>query len=262
MTHWLTADGYNVMLRGLAGDAIKFTKIKYGNGILDDDANDLKNPLFSLDIESITRGEKHVTLTVSFKNVELDVTDFWATEIGVYVEDPDDSSVELCYCIWAESEIEKADYINPSVERLLSSQYDFVVFVSEAENVSASLGETLLYATVTLWPTQISILYSVQRPGTIPSSIGWMRQKVHCSRPIRWLHTAASLTPGILLPAVTGLSGWAGMCRRRTLLRMRMFMRPSSRRCFRMLWQRTTISCTPATPATIPATRWRSSAAS
>lgn len=148
MTHWLTADGYNVMLRGLAGDAIKFTKIKYGNGILDDDANDLKNPLFSLDIESITRGEKHVTLTVSFKNVELDVTDFWATEIGVYVEDPDDSSVELCYCIWAESEIEKADYINPSVERLLSSQYDFVVFVSEAENVSASLGETLLYATV------------------------------------------------------------------------------------------------------------------
>lgn len=148
MTHWLTTDGYNVMLRGLAGDAIKFTKVKYGNGIPGNDANDLKNPLFSLDIESIALGEKYVTLTVSFKNIELDVTDFWATEIGVYVEDPNDSSTELCYCIWAEPEIEKADYINPSVEHLLASQYDFVVFVSEAENVSASLGETLVYATV------------------------------------------------------------------------------------------------------------------
>lgn len=29
MTHWLTPDGYNVMLRGLMGDAIKFTRIKY-----------------------------------------------------------------------------------------------------------------------------------------------------------------------------------------------------------------------------------------
>ena len=41
MTHWLTPDGYNVMLRGLMGDAIKFTRIKYGNGTPGDGANDL-----------------------------------------------------------------------------------------------------------------------------------------------------------------------------------------------------------------------------
>ncbi len=28
---------------------------------------------------------------------------------------------ELCYCIWEETEVEKADYINPNVERLLAS---------------------------------------------------------------------------------------------------------------------------------------------
>ena len=123
MTHWLTPDGYNVMLRGLMGDAIKFTRIKYGNGTPGDGANDLKNPLLSLKIASATRSEKYVTLSVSFKNVELEITGFWATEIGIYVEDPD--------------------------ERLLASQYDFVVFVSEAKNVSAALGETLVYATVT-----------------------------------------------------------------------------------------------------------------
>ena len=148
MTHWLTPDGYNVMLRGLMGDAIKFTRIKYGNGTPGDGANDLQNPLLSLKIASATRSEKYVTLSVSFKNVELEITDFWATEIGIYVEDPDDSTKELCYCIWEETEIEKADYINPNVERLLASQYDFVVFVSEAENVSAALGDTLVYATV------------------------------------------------------------------------------------------------------------------
>ena len=148
MTHWLTPDGYNVMLRGLMGDAIKFTRIKYGNGTPGDGANDLKNPLLSLKIASATRSEKYVTLSVSFKNVELEITGFWATEIGIYVEDPDDSAKELCYCIWEETEVEKADYINPNVERLLASQYDFVVFVSEAENVSAALGETLVYATV------------------------------------------------------------------------------------------------------------------
>lgn len=149
MTHWLTPDGYNVMLRGLMGDAIKFTRIKYGNGTPGDGANDLKNPLLSLKIASATRSEKYVTLSVSFKNVELEITGFWATEIGIYVEDPDDSTKELCYCIWEETEVEKADYINPNVERLLASQYDFVVFVSEAKNVSAALGETLVYATVT-----------------------------------------------------------------------------------------------------------------
>lgn len=89
MTHWLTPDGYNVMLRGLMGDAIKFTRIKYGNGTPGDGANDLKNPLLSLKIASATRSEKYVTLSVSFKNVELEITGFWATEIGIYVEDPD-----------------------------------------------------------------------------------------------------------------------------------------------------------------------------
>ena len=61
MTHWLTPDGYNVMLRGLMGDAIKFTRIKYGNGTPGDGANDLKNPLLSLKIASATRSEKYVT---------------------------------------------------------------------------------------------------------------------------------------------------------------------------------------------------------
>ena len=88
MTHWLTPDGYNVMLRGLMGDAIKFTRIKYGNGTPGDGANDLKNPLLSLKIASATRSEKYVTLSVSFKNVELEITGFWATEIGIFVEDP------------------------------------------------------------------------------------------------------------------------------------------------------------------------------
>ena len=146
MTHYITQDGLNVMLRGLLGDTIEFTKIKFGNGSPGDNASDLVNPLMALGITSKKREGNYITLSCTFVNSELAVDAFWATEIAVYVKDPEDTSKEICYAIWEESDTSKADYISPSEERILESQYAIHVFVSTAQNVTASITGSFVYA--------------------------------------------------------------------------------------------------------------------
>ena len=103
MTHYITQDGLNVMLRGLLGDKIEFTKIKFGNGTPGDGAADLVNPLLELGITTKKREGSYITLGCMFTNTELDVDAFWATEIAVYVKDPTDATKEICYGIWEET---------------------------------------------------------------------------------------------------------------------------------------------------------------
>ena len=146
MTQYITQDGLNVMLRGLLGDTIEFTKIKFGNGFPGDNASDLVNPLLELGITSKKREGNYITLSCTFVNSELAVDAFWATEIAVYAKDPEDTSNEICYAIWEETDISKADYISSSGERILESQYTIHVFVSSVENVTASLTGSFVYA--------------------------------------------------------------------------------------------------------------------
>lgn len=148
MTHYITQDGLNVMLRGLLGDKIEFTKIKFGNGTPGDGAADLVNPLLELGITTKKREGSYITLGCMFTNTELDVDAFWATEIAVYVKDPTDATKEICYGIWEETDTSKADYISQSEERILESQYSVHVYVSTAENVTAVITGSFVYASV------------------------------------------------------------------------------------------------------------------
>lgn len=146
MTHYITQDGLNVLLRGLLGDTIEFTKIKFGNGYPGENASDLVNPILTLGITSKKREGNYITLSGSFINSKLEVDAFSATEIAVYVKDPEDTSNEVCYAIWEETDAVKADYISSSEERILESQYSVHVFVSTAENVTASITGSFVYA--------------------------------------------------------------------------------------------------------------------
>lgn len=145
MKHWMTKDGTNLMLRGLCGDQIVFTNIKLGNGVPAEGANAMLNPLLSLEIASCTRSDNYVTLTCTFTNSALTVANFWATEMAVFAQDPEDESKEICYAIWTEEDLQKADYISAVEERILESQYDVIVFVGETENVTAVLSESMVY---------------------------------------------------------------------------------------------------------------------
>lgn len=144
--HHLTDGGLNLMLRGLAGSKIEFSRIALGNGPEQGkEATDLSNPLLSVDISKIERNTTYVTLSGAFRNT--DVSDgFSAKEIGVFAADPDNENAEILYCLWYEENEVKADYVPAGTDRILETQIDVLVFVGEAENVSASLSSSLVYA--------------------------------------------------------------------------------------------------------------------
>ena len=142
-----TSSGMNLLLRGLAGATINFTKIKFGNGEEQGvTAIDLSNPIMELPITSITREANYITLETSYKNADVP-TDFSAHEIGVFATDPDDETKEICYCLWYEEDPVKADYISAVEDRILGTKFEFLVFVDTVENVTAILAESAEYAT-------------------------------------------------------------------------------------------------------------------
>lgn len=142
-----TSSGMNLILRGLAGATINFTKIKFGNGEEQGvTAVDLSNPIMELEITKITRAQNYITLETSYKNADVP-TDFSAHEIGVFAQDPDDETKEICYCLWYEEDPVKADYISAVEDRILGTKFEFLVFVDTVENVTAILAESTEFAT-------------------------------------------------------------------------------------------------------------------
>lgn len=140
-----TSNGMNLILRGLAGATINFTKIKFGNGEEQGvTAVDLSNPIMVLEVTKITREANYITLETSYKNADVP-TDFSAHEIGVFAEDPDDATKEIMYCMWYEEDPVKADYISSVEDRILGTKFEFLVFVDTVENVTAVLAESAEY---------------------------------------------------------------------------------------------------------------------
>lgn len=147
MNHIITQNGMNLILRGLTGSTIQFTKIKFGNGAAPGvTAVDLSNPLLELSITSITRDTNFITLGASFDNADV-TTDFSALEIGVFATDPDDDTKEILYCYWYEEDPVKADYISSVEDRILGTKLEFLVFVDSVENVTAIMAESTEFAT-------------------------------------------------------------------------------------------------------------------
>lgn len=142
----LTVDGINMLYRALAGDAIVFTKVKLGNGnpqMLDHVTN-LANPLLEVSFSTITFNIDHVTLHAAFNN-SLVNAGFRMTEAGIYCQNPNNVAEEILYA-YAHEPIESANWIAPSNSDVQETQLDFLVFVGNAENVSAAINDSLVYA--------------------------------------------------------------------------------------------------------------------
>lgn len=146
MTPKLTDAGKNLLLRALAGETITFTKIQLGNGPEQDPVNAtaLENPLMTLEIADIKVGDAYVTLTTQFSNSAVE-SGFHITEAGFYAADPDDDTKELLYALGNEAD-STADYVPDKNDRILELQFDALIFVGDAENVSAAIGSSLVYA--------------------------------------------------------------------------------------------------------------------
>lgn len=142
----LTASGKNLLLRALAGETITFTKIQLGNGIAQDpsEATGLANPIITVELSKIVVGTEYVTLTAQFTNGSI-TSGFHITEAGFYAKDPDDDTKEILYALGNEDE-SSADYVPDKGNRILEMQFDALIFIGDAENVSAAISSSLVYA--------------------------------------------------------------------------------------------------------------------
>ena len=142
----LTASGKNLLLRALAGETITFTKIQLGNGTAQDpaEATGLANPIITVELSKIVVGTEYVTLTAQFSNSSI-TSGFHITEAGFFAKDPDDSTKEILYALGNEDE-SSADYVPDKGNRILEMQFDALIFIGDAENVSAAISSSLVYA--------------------------------------------------------------------------------------------------------------------
>ncbi len=146
MTPNLTSKGHVLLLRALEGAALKFTRIQLGNGAAQNakNATALSNPLATLLLTKAVTGSQYITLTSSFSNSEI-TAGFRITEVGIWAEDPDNEGAEILYALGNEPE-GTADYAPSKDSRILELEYSIMIFVGEAQNVTAEISESLAYA--------------------------------------------------------------------------------------------------------------------
>lgn len=89
-------------------------------------------------------GSQYITLTSSFSNNEI-TAGFRITEAGIWAEDPDNAGSEILYALGNEPE-GTADYVPSKDNRILELEYSVMIFVGEAQNVTAEISESLAYA--------------------------------------------------------------------------------------------------------------------
>lgn len=142
----LTTLGKNLLLRGLTGEKITFTRMEIGNGAAQEigKAVGLINPLLSSDISKFTVEEDFVTLTAAFSNKDL-FDGFHITEIGVYAADPDDSTKDILFALGNE-DTSAADYLPSNTQRIFDIEQSILVFIGDVQNVTAAINSSMVYA--------------------------------------------------------------------------------------------------------------------
>lgn len=142
----LTKSGMDLLLRTIAGEAsIKFSAIQFGNGSdAGNSATELSNPLLTEKISAYEIQDIFVNLSIIFSNSEVPAG-FRATELGVLADDPDNEGGTMLYAYGYTPDAE-ADYIPASSDKVLETQMDVMVYIGDAENVTASISQSLVYA--------------------------------------------------------------------------------------------------------------------
>lgn len=147
----LTYSGQEAMLKALNGDEICFTKIKLGNGPKPDDyaqLTDLQNPLKSISIEQAVIENHYAKLTgETVSNADFE-SDFYWTELGIFVSDPEGGPDDLLYAYahYELSEDAAPLYIGASTSSVVQITPIVHVYVGDAENITAELSEASDYA--------------------------------------------------------------------------------------------------------------------
>lgn len=147
----LTPNGLALLQSALAGEAdIVFTAIQLGSGSdAGASAASLNSVKMTLPLSAIQEGEDFVTLTAAYNNAAVN-TAYHATELGVLAQDPANEGQTLLYA-YCYTETAKAEYIPSKTERAQEGVIAALLYVGEAENVTAEISESLQYVTLTVF---------------------------------------------------------------------------------------------------------------
>lgn len=147
----LTDAGKNVLLKAQMGSNLKFTRVGVGSGELLEGTDirsltALIDEKMQVDIISYDLDEEKniMTMTININNKSLE-TGFFMREIGLFVEDPNDSTKEVLYSIVNAGD--QGDYLprfgNIPVEIIL----EIFAVVGEAEHIEVVINDTIIYVT-------------------------------------------------------------------------------------------------------------------
>lgn len=142
----LTEQGKNLLLLALAAkEQIKFKSIVLGNGAnVGLEAQGLSNPLLTVALTGFSADNTFATLTGIFSNSEVTAS-FRATEMGVFVEDPNNAEADMLYA-YGYADASEADFINRGgSDQILETKLDVLIYVGNAENVQAELSSSTIY---------------------------------------------------------------------------------------------------------------------
>ncbi len=150
MTVSLTENGKALLLRCMAADendtaSIIFKSIYYGSGTdAGTSVTELTNKVYEAAVESFKRDGNWAVLRASFNNSSI-TTGFYATELGVMVADPDDTSSLMLFAYGYEDE-ENTIYIPSSASGTIETTEEVNVYVGTAANVSVEIADSLVFA--------------------------------------------------------------------------------------------------------------------
>jgi hypothetical protein len=145
----LTNRGRNLQSKAQTGVQLQYTKIRVGDGNLGTTSilalNALINEVMQLDITKLKIiGDGKAVIGAVLSN--QDITEgFYFREIGLFATDPDLG--EILYCYGNAGDL--AEYISPGGgPDIVEKSIDIQTVIGNAQNVSAVIDESLVYATV------------------------------------------------------------------------------------------------------------------
>ena len=127
------------------GKTLKFTRFKIGDGTISSESEiqnllDLKNPKMTLNINesNIKAADNplYKIVTLGFRIDKTDLTEsFYFREVGIYAEDPDDSTKEILVLYGNVGD--KADYLNK--DAIFSCNFYYDITVSNNANITVEV---------------------------------------------------------------------------------------------------------------------------
>lgn len=146
---YLTTAGQSLLYKAQTGKTLKFTKFKLGDGESNGRAIAQLTDLISLkkevEISKLKIQNSKVTVGCNFDNTGVEAGFYWR-ELGIYAEDPD-TNAEVLY-LYGNSGNE-SDYIPAEGADILEKFLDVNLTISDVENISAVIDDSLVFVSVT-----------------------------------------------------------------------------------------------------------------